>query len=64
MGLSLTGLGIYAEVMRQELTDGDHVFFTPSVFLFSLGIIAIVFAGIGFLGALRDNTCLLRFVSY
>ena len=50
--------------MREELNEIDHVFFTPSVFLFCLGAVASLFASIGFIGALRDNMCLLKAVSF
>lgn len=62
----LLGLGVYSEMMREEYAeiDFDHVFITPSVFLFAVGTLASVFAMIGFVAALRDNICLLKTVVY
>ncbi|CAK8674753.1 tetraspanin-15-like [Clavelina lepadiformis] len=60
LGFSLIGLGVYSEIMRSELTEADHVFVTPSVFLFILGAVVSIFACIGFVASLRDNFCLLR----
>ena len=50
-------------MMREEYVEIDHVFITPSVFLFIVGVLASVFAMIGFVAALRDNICLLKTVS-
>ena len=61
--MGILALGIYSEIMRQEITEMDHVFLTPSVFLFCFGAIAFLFASVGFIGSLRDNLCLLRLVS-
>uniref|UniRef100_A0A669BGD7 Tetraspanin n=1 Tax=Oreochromis niloticus TaxID=8128 RepID=A0A669BGD7_ORENI len=58
------GIGIYAEVERQQYKTLEGVFLAPSIILILLGIILFVVSFIGVLGSLRDNITLLNVFMY
>lgn len=63
IGGCILGIGIYAEVERQQYKTLEGVFLAPSIILILLGIILFVVSFIGVLGSLRDNITLLKVVS-
>ena len=64
LSVFIIGLGCYAEYMRSNFTKQEHFLMTPSVFLILIGSIMLTFSYPGFVGALRDNTFLLKVVSF
>ncbi|XP_042069872.1 tetraspanin-15 isoform X2 [Haplochromis burtoni] len=60
IGGCILGIGIYAEVERQQYKTLEGVFLAPSIILILLGIILFVVSFIGVLGSLRDNITLLK----
>ncbi|XP_005458982.1 tetraspanin-15 [Oreochromis niloticus] len=64
IGGCILGIGIYAEVERQQYKTLEGVFLAPSIILILLGIILFVVSFIGVLGSLRDNITLLNVFMY
>ena len=63
LSVFIIGLGCYAEYMRSNFTEQEHFLVTPSIFLLVIGSLMLVFSFPGFVGALRDNTFMLKIVS-
>ena len=63
LSVFIIGLGCYAEYMRSNFTSQEHFLVTPSIFLLVIGSLMLVFSFPGFVGALRDNTFMLKIVS-
>jgi len=60
LSVFIIGLGCYAEYMRSKFTEQEHFLVTPSIFLLVIGSLMLVFSFPGFIGALRDNTFMLK----
>lgn len=59
-------IGIWALIERQNtinITSYLDVFTEPSIVLIVVGTVSFILGFTGFLGALRENCCLLMFVS-
>ena len=69
IGIAMLGIGIWARLERDNFSLKDFHsmldFFTEISILFVLlGCLIFMLGFCGCLGALRENTCLIKFVSY
>ena len=63
VGLACTGLSAYILVIKHKtVRDPIDFFFDPSCLLCTAGSITVVITFFGWMGALREYTCMLRTV--
>ena len=63
VGLACTGLSAYILVIKHKVVrDPIDFFFDPSCILCTAGAITLVITFFGWMGALREYTCMLRTV--
>jgi tetraspanin-33 len=64
VGLTVTILGAYILVQKKKVVrDAIDFFLDPSTIMCTAGSITVFVTFFGCMGALRENTCFLRFVS-
>lgn len=63
IGALVLGVGIYAEIERQNYKTLESAFLAPAIILILLGVVMFLVSFLGVLASLRDNICLLQAVS-
>ena len=63
-GISIVIVGVWARLQKAELGSIDNLSTDPAFFLLLLGSLMILISSFGCFGAVRENICLLKAVSY
>ncbi|NXQ39743.1 TSN15 protein, partial [Catharus fuscescens] len=64
IGALVLGVGIYAEIERQNYKTLESAFLAPAIILILLGVVMFLVSFLGVLASLRDNICLLQAFMY
>lgn len=64
MGAGLLIVGIWVEFQQMDYESVNQDLFIPVLILISVGAVITIVSLIGVAGTLRENSCMLVFVSY